>query len=211
MERLSLQIQTVYAELIERLTTADAQRAIGRTGGAFVRKTVKGQDYYYYQHAEPGGVVQRYVGRRTPALDRLVERFSRGRSATAAERVDTERLCALLRAGGALTTDGPSVRVLSALADAAVFRLGGVLVGTHAFVVLGNVLGVRWELAGLRTDDVDIAGERTLAVAVPALRADVPAVLESLEIGFLPLPGLSPPAPKAAFRFRGAPWRVDLA
>jgi hypothetical protein len=210
MDRLSLQVQTAYAELVERLTAADAQRAMGATAGTFVRKAIKGQDYYYFQRADPGGIVQRYVGRRTPALDRVVRRFAEGRSLAVQERADIERLCALLRAGGALTTESPSVRVLAALADGAVFRLGGVLVGTHAFVVLGNLLGVRWDSAGLRTDDVDIAGERVLAIAVPALRADVPALLESLEMGFLPLPGLSPREPSTSFKVRGRALRVDL-
>jgi hypothetical protein len=91
-----------------------------------------------------------------------------------------------------------------------VFRLGGVLVGTHAFVVLGNLLGVRWASAGLRTEDVDIASERRLALAVPAIRADVPKILESLEMGFLPVPGLSPHEPSTSFKVRGRALRVDL-
>jgi hypothetical protein len=210
MERASLQVQTAYAELIEQLIAIEARRAIGHTGGTFVVKTVKGQDYYYHQHAEPGGIVQRYVGRRTPVLDRIIARFTQGRALAVVERARTERLCAQIRAGGALTTDNASVQVLAALADAAVFRLGGVLVGTHAFVVLGNLLGVRWEGAGLRTEDVDIATERVLAIAVPAIRADVPKVLESLEMGFLPVPGLSPREPSTSFKVRGRALRVDL-
>jgi hypothetical protein len=104
------------------------------------------------------GIVQRYVGRRTPVLDRVVERFEKGRAVAAAERERTERLCAQLRVAGALVTDAPTTRILAGLADAAVFRLGGVLVGTHAFIVLGNLLGVRWTGAGLRTEDVDKRG-----------------------------------------------------
>ncbi len=87
---------------------------------------------------------------------------------------------------------------------------GGVLVGTHAFVVLGNVLGVRWTSPGLRTDDVDIASEHVLAVAVPPVGADAPKILESLEMGFLPVPGLSPRTPSTSFKVRGRALRVDL-
>jgi hypothetical protein len=104
----------------------------------------------------------------------------------------------------------PSARVLSALAAAAVFRLGGVLVGTHAFVVLGNMLGVRWPGGGARTEDVDTAGDRRLAVAIPDLGADIPSVLASLEMGFLPVPGLSPKEPSTSFKVRGRALRVDL-
>jgi len=196
MERLPLQVQTAYAELIEQLTTIEARRAIGHTPGTFVFKNVKGQEYCYYQHARPGGIVQRYVGRRTPVLDRVIVRFDAGRAVAQAERTLTERSCAQLRA--------------RALADAAVFRLGGVLVGTHAFVTLGNLLGVRWASAALRTEDVDIAAERTLEIVVQPLRADIPKVLESLEMGFLPVPGLSPRDPSTSFKVRGRALRVDL-
>jgi len=203
-------VQTAYAELLEQLTTIDAARAIGQPGGSFVRKQVKGQEYYYYQHALPGGVVQHYVGRRTAVLDRVVARFAAGRAAAIVERRRTEQLVAILRAGGALTVDAPSGRVLAALADAAVFRLGGVLVGTNAYVVLGNVLGVRWPAAGLRTDDIDVASPRALAVAVPPLAVDVPGPLESLEMGFFPVPGLSPRHASTAFKVRGRGLRVDV-
>lgn len=210
MERLSTQIQTVYAELLEQLRAIDAQRAIGHSGGTFVLKTVKGQEYYYHQHALPSGVVQRYVGRRSPALDEVVARFAAGRASLADELKSTTRLCAVLRSGGALAIDGAPARVLSALADAAVFRLGGVLVGTHAFIALGNMLGVRWGAGGIRTDDIDIAGARTLGIAVPPLTADVPTILDSLEMGFFPVPGLSPHHPSTSFKVRGHALRVDV-
>ncbi len=210
MDRLSLQTQTAYAELVEQLVAVDAQRAMGSTSGTFVRKSVKGQDYWYFQNSGPGGVVQRYVGRGGAALDRIVEQYDAGRQLATVERVRLEQLCAVLRAGGSLVADTPSVRVLAALADAAVFRLGGVLVGTQAFIVLGNLLGVRWAGGGIRTEDVDVASARTLAVAVPGLAADVPSVLESLEMGFLPVPGLSPSDPSTSFKVRGRALRVDL-
>lgn len=210
MARLSLQTQTAYAELLEQLMAADAERAIGSVSGTFVRKTVKGQDYWYFQHSGPSGVVQRYLGRRTPELDRVIERFEKRRSTADVERRRREQLCAVVRAGGAVGPDAASTRVLAALADAAVFRLGGVLVGTQAFIVLGIVLGIRWEGGGLRTEDVDVASERMLDVAVPGVRADVPSVLESLEMGFVPVPGLSHSAPSTSFKVRGKALRVDL-
>lgn len=210
MERLSTQMQTVYAELLEQLVALEAQRSIGHSGGAFVLKKVKAQEYYYYQHALPGGIVQTYVGRRSPALDRVAQRFAEGRGVAIAERKETTRLCAVLRSGGALAIDAASARVLAALADAAVFRLGGVLVGAHAFIAIGNVLGVRWSGGGMRTDDIDIAGESALAVAVPNLTANVPEVLESLEMGFFPVPGFSPRHPSTSFKVRGKALRVDL-
>ncbi|MBI5445378.1 MAG: nucleotidyltransferase domain-containing protein, partial [Deltaproteobacteria bacterium] len=92
-----------------------------------------------------------------------------------------------------------------------VFRLGGVLVGTYAFTVLGNVLGARWDHAALRTQDIDLAADSVLGVAVPAdLQDDVPSTLERLEMGFLPVPPLNSKAPSTSFRTRGGLLRLDL-
>ncbi len=210
MKRQPLEIQTIYAELLEQLAAYEAARAIGHTPGSFVTKTIKGQKYYYFQHMGPGGTKhQTYVGRRDSALDALAQRFAEGRLNAAGEQESIDRLAALLRAGGAMLTDGPSARVLRGLADAGVFHAGGVLVGTHAFIVLGNLLGVRWE-SSLRTQDVDIAADPNLDIAVPYASADLPSALESLEMGFLPVPGLDPGSPTTSFKVRGQALRVDL-
>lgn len=210
MQRQPLEVQTLYAELLEQLAAYEASRAIGHTPGSFVTKNVKGQEYYYFQYVGPGGAKsQTYLGRRDPSLDALAERFAEGRAGLAEDQRTIERLAALLRAGGALMTDAPSARVLRALADAGVFHAGGVLVGTHSFVVLGNLLGVRWDTS-LRTQDVDIAADATLGIAVPGTDADLPSALDSLQMGFLPVPGLDPESPTTSFKVRGRSLRVDL-
>ena len=48
-----------------------------------------------------------------------------------------------------------------------IFSLDGVLLGTHAFAVLGNLLGIRWEHEALRTQDIGRAGEAVLRVGLP--------------------------------------------
>jgi hypothetical protein len=207
---LSITTQTTYAELLDQLLAFDAQRSIGHAPGAFVTKTIRERAYYYFQYSEPGGTRQAYVGPRSDALDAVVARFGTERAALREDRERIDELAAGLRAGGAAVTDSGSARVLGALADAGVFKLGAVLVGTHASVVLGNVLGVRWEGALARTEDVDIGVARVLEVAVPAVDADVPRVIESLEMGFLPVPGFSPKAPSTSFKVRGRGLRVDL-
>jgi hypothetical protein len=101
--------------------------------------------------------------------------------------------------------------VIAGLAEAGLFGAGGVLVGTHAFAVLGNLLGVHWATGSLRTQDVDVgADERDIDVAVSDQPLDVPAVIESLEMGFLPVPPLDPKRPATSFKVRGQALRVDL-
>ncbi|MDP2183838.1 MAG: GSU2403 family nucleotidyltransferase fold protein [Actinomycetota bacterium] len=211
MNKQPLEVQTLYAELIERLMSLETQRTIGRAKGTFVTKIVKGETYYYFQHSVPGGTKRQvYLGKKDAALDAVVERFQSERVDIAEDRTSIERLCSLLRVGGAQVTDAATARVLEALSDAGVFGLGGVLVGTHAFAVLGNLLGVTWDGAGLKTQDIDIAAEPTVGIAVPDMQTDVPGVLDSLGMGFLPVPALDRKHSSTSFKVRGQGLRVDL-
>jgi hypothetical protein len=211
MRKQPLENQTLYSELVDRLTAMEAHRTIGHLKGTFVTKTIKGERYHYFQHSEPGGRKRQiYLGRKDEALERVLERFEESRPEASMERSSVERLCAQLRAGGALVTDSASARVLRALSDSGLFRLGGVLVGTHAFTVIGNRLGVSWS-SSLRTQDIDVAAERVLRVAVDdSTTADVPDALESLEMGFLPVPGLDRKSPSTSYKVRGQSLRVDV-
>lgn len=210
MEKLPLETQTLYAELLDRLRMLEAERTIGSLPGTFVGKTIKGREYVYFQYVEPGDRRrQYYIGPKDEATERLIERFRHERREQDEDERAIHRLAAQLRAGGALVTDASTARVLRGLSDAGVFRLGGVLIGTHAFTAIGNALGVNWLGTGTKTLDIDLAASRTLDVATPE-SADVPGVLESLEMGFLPVPRLNPVDPSTSFKVRGQALRVDL-
>jgi hypothetical protein len=210
--RLPLETQTLYAELLEHLLGVQAHRSIGLLPGTFTRKVVKGETYVYFQASLPGGKTRQfYLGRSGPALERLVKRFQEDRAALAEDKGRSRRLAAQLRAGGATVADAPSARVVAGLAEAGLFSAGAVLVGTHAFALLGNLLGVRWGTGALRTQDVDLAADgRDIDVAVSDEPVDVPAVIESLEMGFLPVPALDPKRPATSFKVRSQALRVDL-
>ena len=211
MERMPLEIQTLYAELLERLSALEAERSIGHVSGSFVTKVIKGDTYYYFQYSDPGGIKrQLYIGRKDGILDEVVKKYREERGSFAEEETGIQRLCSLLRVGGALLTDSASSRVLKALSDGGVFRLGAVLVGTHAFLVLGNLLGVRWIGGSLRTQDIDIAAEVAVSIAIPDLWTDIPGVPEGLKMGFLPIPQLDPRKPSTSFKVRGKGLRPDL-
>ena len=82
--------------------------------------------------------------------------------------------------------------VIQRLCNYGFFRAGGVLVGTHAFLTFGNMLGVRWGDAS-RTQDVDFAhGNRSLVIALPNdFSMDTDAATQSLEMGLLPVSSLT--------------------
>jgi hypothetical protein len=206
-----LSTQTLYAELLEQLTALEAHRSIGSLPGCFTTKTVKGEQYVYFQYTEPGGNTRQiYLGRKSDVMQKVINTFQQERRAYRADDEHIQRLCAQLREGGALVTDTPTARVIKALSDCGIFRLDGVLIGTHAFSVLGNLLGVNWRGTSLKTHDIDIAGERVVGIALPKTEADLPKALESLQTGFLPVPPLNPKHPSTSFKVRGSPLRVDV-
>jgi len=210
MEPLGIQAQTAFAELVERLQARAATRTVARLSGSFVTKTVKGRAYWYFKTSVPArGQVEYYLGPDTEALRAVVEEHRSAQVDETREEAAIAELTGMLRVARAMLLDVPSARVVRALADAGLFELGGVLVGTHAFIALGNVLGVRWRRA-TRTQDIDIATPRNLSVAVPRLEADLPSVLDGLGMGFLPVPGFDPRHPTSSFKVRGRELRVDL-
>jgi hypothetical protein len=210
MQLLALQTQTVFAELAERVLAREAVRSVSHLAGTFTTKYVRDRAYWYFKASQPGsGQREYYLGPETPALTRVLETYQADRPAARIEDAEIEHLCAMLRAGGAMLTDHVAARVLRALGDAGVFRLGGVLVGTYAYLVLGNTLGVRWARA-TRTQDIDIAARRTITISVPPLDADVPSARAGLELGFLPVPGFDPREPSTSFHVRGRELRVDF-
>ena len=70
MQRQAIEVQTIYAELLEQLAVHEAHRTIGHLPGGFVTKSLKDHEYYYYQYLEPGGSKRQvYIGRKDDALD----------------------------------------------------------------------------------------------------------------------------------------------
>jgi hypothetical protein len=210
MHRLPAETQTLYAELSERLRAQESARTFASLAGTFARKSVRGGKYWYFKtSAGPAGQREYFVGPEGRETQAVMRAYASERPDAEDARAEIDRICAMLRQGGAMLTDAPSAKVLSGLASAGVFRLGAVLVGTHAYIALGNVLGFRWQ-SSMRTQDIDLAAARALEVAVPQTEADLPAALESLRMGFLPVPGLNPKSVHTSFKVRGQALRVDL-
>lgn len=129
-----------------------------------------------------------------------------------ADREQRANLCRMLAAGGAATEPAPVARLLELLAEAGVFRRGGVLVGTQAFRAYGNMLGVKFEAQALRTQDVDVAQDRAVGVAVARDLGTVnlPALLTGSALKLIPVPELDPRQPSTSYKARGRDLRVDF-
>jgi hypothetical protein len=209
MQRLGGETMVLYADLRERLEIFEALRGIASLPGDFVTKTVSGRVYHYFQATLVGGRSQIYLGPDSDEVRRLIAAKLAGSGGVQADEALLQRLAAQVTAGGARPVLPDMARIVKRLADSGVFRVGGVLVGTVAFQVLGPHLGIDWANALRTTQDVDLAAD-TIALAIPDLQADVPAALNALEMGFFPVPRLSRSEPSTSYAIRGRTLRVDL-
>ena len=184
----TLSSQTAYAQLLDAALGAERVRGFSDLQGSFNEKTVKGRKYWYFQFTEPSGKLhQLYVGPDSEPVQRLVALKDTPSAANA--------LAPLARSAVALGC-APVLprhyRVIRRLADYGFFKAGGVLIGTHAFLAFGNSLGVRWGDAS-RTQDIDFAhaGKRLSLLLPGTIEVNTDEAIASLEMGFLPVSGLS--------------------
>jgi hypothetical protein len=182
-EDLSLSAQTAYAELLESARVQDLHRSIANLSGSFAAKQIKGRKYWYYQYRDvDGSVRQIYVGPDAEEVRALMERAKEKPSRA------LEPLARSAIALGCARILPKHFRIIRRLSEYGFFHAGGVLIGTHAFLAHGNMLGVRWR-DGAQTLDIDFAhAGKNISLALPTtIKVDVHKALQSLEMGFLPM------------------------
>lgn len=203
---LSLSAQTAYAQLFDATLATELSRSVGNLRGSFARKTVKGREYWYFQFTDLGGTLrQLYVGPDSEPVRALVAESRQSRE---------EPLVPLVRSAIALGCApllARHFRVVRRLADHGFFRAGGVLVGTHAFLTYGNILGLRW-VESARTQDVDLAhAGKSVSLALPSnLQVDTHGAIESLRAGLLPIGGLAGKAGPSYLNPKDPDFRIDF-
>lgn len=209
-EHLPEPTKILLAELLERLLAGGARELSGRS--SFVTKKIGGRTYWYLQRSEGATKRQIYLGPESPALLDSIATAKARKEEDLADRQQIDQLVAMASRGGAFAESSALLKVLTLLADARTFQLGGVLVGTPAFAAYGNLLGVRFSDANLRTQDVDIAQDPAIAIALAgdAEPASLGEALEASVPPFLPIPGLDPRRPSTSFSVRGKELRVDF-
>lgn len=184
----SLSTQTAYAQLLDGALGAERVRGFSDLQGSFNEKTVKGRKYWYFQFTEPSGKLhQLYVGPDGAPVQRLMAQ--KDTPSAAAALGPLARSAMVLGCAPVLPRH---YRVIRRLADYGFFRAGGVLIGTHAFLAFGNSLGVHWGDAS-RTRDIDFehAGKKLSLLLPNNVEVRTDEAITSLEMGFLPVSGLS--------------------
>lgn len=208
--RLGESVQTLYAELLDQLRAADAEAALHGLTGTFVSKVVRGRAYWYLQKSEGAAKRQIYLGRESPQLLERMEASSDRRALAAADEKRRREIVGMLEAGGMYREVSSLGVVLRVLADASVFRAGGVLVGTQAFTVIANMLGVSFEKSSLRTADVDVAHDTTIPLGLQEQPVDLLERLRAQDPAFFAVPGIDSREPSTSFKVRGRDLRVDF-
>lgn len=206
-EELPSTAQTAYAQLLDAALTAEHVRTVADLSGSFASKTVKGHKYWYYQYTEPSGNLRQiFIGPDDTAVRSLLEAkeqpaVSQGLAPLAASAV----------ALGCASALPKHLKVIRRLSEYGFFRAGGVLIGTHAFLAYGNMLGVHWGDSSL-TQDIDFAhAGKNIALALPSnVEVETHAAIESLQMGLLPISTLHGKSGATYLAPRDPGFRLDF-
>jgi hypothetical protein len=183
-QSLSLAAQTAYAELFSQVQIFETTNALAGLVGKFHKRQIKQREYWYFAYRDIDQKLRMaYVGPDNDRVQALVNRFE-----TIREKKPLAPQAQIAIAAGCAPVAPKHFRIIKRLAEYGFFRAGGILIGTHAFLAYGNMLGLRWR-DGAATLDVDFAhAGSNISVALPAkLDIDVHGALESLEMGLLPI------------------------
>ncbi|MBU3542231.1 nucleotidyltransferase domain-containing protein [Polynucleobacter sp. MWH-Loch1C5] len=183
---LSLSAQTAYAELCDQLS-AQKINLLGHLPGSFQRMTKRGRRYVYYNYRDMDGSQRMaYVGPESDRVERLIQKVQKEKNNPALDIIRSQaKACIAL---GCLSTLSKHFRVVNRLNQYGFFMAGATLIGTHAFLGMGNALGVAWSSAH-RTNDIDFAhAGKNVSLALGAnMKLSVHDALTSLEMGLLPI------------------------
>ena len=206
MTPISLTLQTLYQDLVQAHLDRPPEALIG---APHLREN-RERRYWYATIRAPGGAHRQiFIG---PDNDDTRKKVEAWKDASASAR-DFRALAAektrALRAARLPALDMTTGKVLRALAQAGAFRLGAVLVGTHAFRLYNLELGVRVSAAATAiTSDVDVASFEKLSVAVDDhTEPELPEVLGGL--GLEPAPTLDAKHP-TRWKLPGQDFTLDF-
>ncbi len=175
-----------YHDLIAALK----DEAVAEFRGAPTRVERQGRIYWYDTYRVGADVRKRYVGEDTPDLRRRIDHVAELKAQAADRRSARARLIRILRAEGFIGLDPTTGSMMNALAVAGVFRLGGTIVGTHAFRLYEGVLGLRFSFDQLaQTGDIDIASFERLSLALDDV-VSPPLQTVLAEFDFAPAPSI---------------------
>lgn len=199
-------LTVLYAD-VEAVALQRVQAFLGTAGSVIERTNASGFRYYAHQSYAPDGKQrERYLA--GPVGDPDADARAAALRARIAEVKDLVPTLRLLGREGFSLVDAKTYGTIAALHNHGIFGAGAMLIGSHAYGVLLNRLGVR--AAPYATEDVDIARRETLAFDAPPDETLLD-VLRKTGIDFVEVPSLDRKKPATSFKEKGrARFQVDL-
>ncbi|MGP4806236.1 nucleotidyltransferase family protein [Agrobacterium cavarae] len=186
MKQIDLVYRTAFAELAQR--TFDAQlQADFPLEGRFVSVPVKGRNYWYFDLPTSEGKDKRsYVGPEDDAS--ITKRVKEHKEVKDDIRERRKLVSMLLRSGGLTEPDRFAGEVTKVLADAGLFRLRALVIGSVAFSCYAGLLGVRLPSTSMQTGDADFAQDFAISAEVKDSLPPILDLLRSIDSTFRAVP-----------------------
>jgi hypothetical protein len=183
---ISIAMQTVFADLVEKAWVGNLEN-LTVTGGSAYARTVRDRKYWYWQPPSTGNgqPSAKYLG---PDNEQTRSRIAalRQRSDNIRQRREMVRA---LRAARLPAPDTMTGDILAAMAEAGVFRMRAVVVGSVAFQSYYGTLGVYLPATLTRTGDLDLGQFESIALAVKdGIDANLEDVLRRVDGDFIGIP-----------------------
>jgi len=168
----------------------------------------RGRDYYYFDEPTAEGKDKRlYVGPKDdPEIAARVEGFREIKDSMKACR---KLVSTLVREAGLPRPDPFTGQITAALANAGLFRLRAVLIGSVAFQCYSGVLGVRLPAASMLTADTDIAQDFAISAEVEDSIPPILDLLQAVDPSFRAIPHQNDRARVTAF-VNASGYRVEF-
>ncbi len=192
---------------IENHAVAQARAPLATPGSVLERTNAGGFRYYALQRYGPDGKrSEAYLA--GPVGDDKADVAAKAARDAIAEARDTIESVRLLVREGYAAVDPKPYSVIATISNCGIFSGGGFLVGTHAFEVIANRLGIR--ASGFPTEDIDIARPTKLAIeGVP--EGGFLEVIRQSGVDFVAVPNFDPRDPPLKYKEKGrSRFTVDL-
>lgn len=199
-------LAVLYAD-IERYTLSQPEVFVGTAGSLLQRQNASGFPFYAHQFYDSEGKKrEQYVA--GPVGNPEAEATAEHLRMRIQELKDLVSSLRLLGREGFQLVDAQTYATAASLHNHRFFSAGGVLIGSHAYGVVLNRLGIRAE--AYATEDIDVARGERLVFDAPG----PPSFLEMLRdsgIEFVEVPQLERKQPSTSFKKRGrSTFQVNL-
>lgn len=209
---LAPSLKIAFADLVDS-THEQAFNARFPASGSFYKLKRGGNEYWYHimrDRAAPSGRRSSYAG---PVGDPDVDAFVERHGHEHARHKLQKETASMLRRSGLPAPDPIEGKLTQAFQRAGLFQSGAILVGSVAYQAYGGILGVRMSGDLHRTQDIDLAQDREIALHVAHVGEtleDFQEILKSVDPSFAPKLNSHYPTAGPTRYENASMYRVDL-